>query len=200
MTDKPLPVDIGVQPESQQYIGKAVRLHVFNSGTVTLKVHAYPVILHGKCVPSADKAVTVTPASFTLKPHTARDAYATVPIAKGNYGVVFAGTPVLAGQKSVAFSAAVGSQITTQGHLTCHGNVAPLAAGVGHGGISVMWIILPIVLLAFLVGWWFRRRAHRAALYINTGVPATVPAAISGGKGHFMGLAPEIRPLGLCGA
>lgn len=163
----PLPVDIGVQPEAQAYVGRPVRMHVFNDGTVSLRVTASPVLLHGQCVAVPSNMVHVTPLSFTVPPHGSHDFYATISGGgKQDYGVVFAGTAVgVPGQKPVSFSAAVGSQITTQGHLTCHRKLAPVADSPHSAGVPFMgWLAVVVIGLAACLSVWgyFLRRRHRA--------------------------------------
>jgi hypothetical protein len=149
----PPPVNIAVQPIAQAWIGKPVHMRVEDNGTRTLRVRAETVALNTgnhQCLTRVVKGITVRPETFTIHPYTGVNVTVfSVPAGTGDYGVLFVATAAGGGHKPVVLETAVGSQITTNGHLTCGDKIAVAANPVvHHAGFPLVPVLAVIVVAA----------------------------------------------------
>jgi hypothetical protein len=177
MTAHPSAFALTVAPIRQQAAGSTAHITVTDAGTAKLAVSTSAVILHekaGGCVTPHTKGVTVSPASFSVKPghHVTVAVHLAPGLPAGDYGVAFSAAAT-GGDGAIHLDGAVGSQLVVGGAAsTVHcARPHPVAAPAGSsgfptGGLLILLAVVVVVTGASMTAFgraWRRRRRPAAA-------------------------------------
>ena len=158
-----MPAGLSVTPAETTHNPTVVT--VKDLGNVPVHVTTSDLTLHAHCVMVTTAGITVSPASFTLKPGQTRHVTVHTPSARGDYGVLFSGHPVHPQPGVDIPVGAIGSQVLIGGASSCT-HPPQAVAPVSHSLISLTGlVILAVIALGLGLATWagilHRRNVNR---------------------------------------
>ena len=173
MSGSPSAFALSVAPARQQAAGSIAHITVTDAGTAKLAVRTSTVILHqqaGGCATPHTAGVTISPASFTLKPghHVTVAVHLRPGLPAGDYGIAF--SALAGGRGAIHLDGAVGSQVVvgTSARTVCAephaGAVLSASDGIHTTGLLVLLagaVLITGASMAALVRNLRRRRQRR---------------------------------------